>query len=91
MEKDDMLDTMAEMAVLVSAWIDLDLEVVDGKITAEEARKKFNNFLIPLAIETVTILMLMGDDFTARMDEAKSRLDRDRENIITSKKEEAKS
>ena len=78
-----MLETMAEIMVIVDTWIVLDYDVRNGVKTAEEIRDEFSKFLVPIAARGIG-LMETFPEIGAYVTRARLDIDKDREYLLGS-------
>lgn len=69
---------LGETLVITDVWADLNAHLETGEISAEEAVRKFNEFLIPIVLNSAQRLLIMGDASVELMDLVKVILDKER-------------
>lgn len=74
---------LGETLVITDVWADLHAHLETGEISAEEAVRKFNEFLFPIVLNSAQRLLIMGDASVELMDLVKVILDKERANALS--------
>lgn len=81
--KADLLSTIGEATLIVTTFVELDLQRKRGEITAEQAMDAYAKFLLPAALFAVGVLEVAGDEMVTYITKAEETFDILREAMVS--------